>query len=732
MNSHRKFHLFAMALMGLVLVLASCAAPTPVIQTQEVTREVTVQVEVPRVVEVPPAVKVPFEALWAESAHADQAAEAFRHWDNANPVEIPADCARCHSTPGYQEYNASGKVANPVEIGAVIECQACHDEAALTLTSVTFPSGAEITGLGPEARCMQCHQGRASKTIVDDSIQKANLTDDDTIGKDLGFTNIHYLAAATTLYGAQAQGGYEYDGKTYDARFQHVAGVNTCVGCHDPHSLELRLEKCQECHSGVTTADDLKNIRMLGSGADYNGNGDAQEGIYYELDGLRAMLYTALQSYANEVSQSPLVYDPQTYPYFFKDVNGDGMTDPDEVKFDNKYDVWTGRLAKAAYNYQTSVKDPGAFAHGGKYVIALLYDSIESLNEKLTAPVDLSKARRIDPGHFASSTEAFRHWDTEGEVPAGCARCHSAMGLATFIKEGGVNISAEPATSGFLCANCHDDLATFTRRALDAVNFPSGATLAFGEGEDANLCIACHQGRESTVSVNTVVKGIQDDEIKLVDDGQGGQQNVLRFRNVYYFAAGATLFGDAAKGAYQYDGQEYLGPFTHGGLGPTTCVQCHNVHTLEVRADSCQQCHKTVNTAEDLRTVRGDSSTADYDGDGDATEGIYGELDTIREALYAALQAYATDRAGAGIVYNAAAYPYFFEDKDGDGQPDKNDQGNAIGYANWTPRLLKAAYNYQYSQKDPGAFAHNGQYVIQVLYDSLKDIGGSTAGMTRP
>jgi len=36
---------------------------------------------------------------------------------------------------------------------------------------------------------------------------------------------------------------------------------------------------------------------------------------------------------------------------------------------------------------------------------------------------------------------------------------------------------------------------------------------------------------------------------------------------------------------------------------------------------------------------------------------------------------------------------------------------------------LQAAYNYQYSTKDPGAFAHNGLYIIQVLYDTLADLG---------
>jgi hypothetical protein len=46
--------------------------------------------------------------------------------------------------------------------------------------------------------------------------------------------------------------------------------------------------------------------------------------------------------------------------------------------------------------------------------------------------------------------------------------------------------------------------------------------------------------------------------------------------------------------------------------------------------------------------------------------------------------------------------------------------------------LLRAAYNYQYYQKDPSAFAHNSQYVAQILYDSIQDVGGSVSGMARP
>ena len=38
-------------------------------------------------------------------------------------------------------------------------------------------------------------------------------------------------------------------------------------------------------------------------------------------------------------------------------------------------------------------------------------------------------------------------------------------------------------------------------------------------------------------------------------------------------------------------------------------------------------------------------------------------------------------------------------------------------YRSWTPRLLKAAYNYQVVSKDPGAYTHNPTYALQLLHD---------------
>ena len=208
---------------------------------------------------------------------------------------------------------------------------------------------------------------------------------------------------------------------------------------------------------------------------------------------------TAIQTYGKEVAKADISYSPDAYPYFYTDANGNGKVDSSE----QAYASWTPRLLEAAYNYQLVVKDPGAFAHNAKYVIQLLYDSTDDLNTKLTTKVDLSKAHRDDAGYFNGSAMPFRDWDQTGVVPGTCAKCHAPSGLPTFLgvaansKDGltGGNLDA-PAGNGMKCSTCHNDVTTFTRYTVDNVKFPSGAVVTFGKGNDANLCISCHQGRD--------------------------------------------------------------------------------------------------------------------------------------------------------------------------------------------------------------------------------------------
>ncbi len=654
---------------------------------------------------------------WAASAHANAEAEAFRHWDSEDPQEVPVECAKCHSEVGYLDFlgadgSTAGEVDQPAPVNTVVSCTACHNPVAAVKDTVVFPSGVEITGAGPSARCMECHQGRAAGASVTQAVESLGLGLDES-SDQLGFINIHYFAAAASLYGSEVGGGFQYEGKAYQTKFEHAAGLDSCTDCHNPHTLEIEVETCATCHTGVTSAEDLKAVRMPGSLKDYDGDGDTTESTYAELEGLQELLYSAIQAYASEVVGTPIVYDVHAYPYFFIDTDADGQLTEGEAAFPNRYVAFTPRLLQAAYNFQMYEKDPGAFAHNARYHVQLMYDSIASLNEALATPVDITNAQRNSAGHFDGTAEAFRHWDAEdpAEVPGTCAKCHTSEGLPFFLHNG-VNIATEPSTA-LECTTCHNPAAEFALYPSDTVVFPSGAELSFGEGIAANLCLNCHQGRSSTVAVDRAIAsaGVGDDEVS---------EN-LRFINIHYFAAGATLFGSEAQGIYQYAEKEYAGRFVHVPNMADTCVACHDPHLMSVNETLCSNCHGPVEPSA-IRMMAGD-----WDGDA-AAEGVAGEIATLEEELYAAIQAYAADTVGAPIVYDAHAYPYFFADANANGAVDEGEGG----YASWTPRLLRAAYNYQYVAKDPGAYAHNGRYVAQVLYDTLADLGADMTGKTRP
>ena len=674
--------------------------------------------------------EVPYEDLWASSGHADKTAEAFNHWNDEeeDPEGISTSCAKCHSTPGFLDFlgedgTTFGVVDNPAPIGTVIECIACHNDTASSLTSVTFPSGEVISGIADEARCMQCHQGNSSTPDVDDAIAEADPVDDDTVDEDLGFINIHYYAAAATLYGNVAMGGYQYEDKAYDAKFAHVEEFDTCIRCHDPHSLEVKITSCTTCHTNVVDEDDLHDIRTVGSLVDYDGDGNTTEGIYYEIVGLRDKLYSAIQGYATSVVGTGIVYDSLTYPYFFIDTDGDGVADSEEINYGNRYATWTARLVKAAYNYQVSSKDPGAYAHGGKYIIELIYDSIEDLNvaldssSSIATPVDLTGTHRTDEGHFDGSSEAWRHWDEDGEVPGSCAKCHSAEGLPIFI-ENETNIAAD-ISNGLLCSTCHENLTDYTRRTVEEVTFPSG--LSADLGDDSNLCMNCHQGREAKATV--------DEEIA-ADPGP------YRFINIHYYAAAASLFGADIEGGYEFDGKSYAGQNDYGGAhggNYTTCVECHmgtkgsaanKSHNVAKPNSANCACHGGTSPSFEFKGFR-PSSALDFDGDEDVSESQWSELHGLEEALYAELQAYAS-AAGKPIIY-AESYPYFFNDTNGNGTADEDEISSSNRYEDFDATLLKAAFNYQVSKKEPCGYIHNATYIAQLMVDSIGALGGDAS-----
>jgi hypothetical protein len=680
--------------------------------------------------EVDPVLLAEIFDQWGNSPHNAVNDEPFHHWDADG--EIPASCARCHSTPGFRDYIGDDGTAidssdNPQPIGTTINCDACHNDTAISLDHVVFPSGVTLTGLGPEARCMTCHQGRESTVSMNDAIAQAAPADDDTPSPDIKFRNVHYLAAGATLYGGAVMGAYQYtlpgpDGVVgtaddlpkygyYDKRNPHVLEKDTCIECHNQHTLEVRVNDCAKCHTGVTTVADLRNVRMKGSYVDYDGDGNTTEGIYYEIQGLEQTLLQAIQQYATNVLGNPIAYSAASYPYWFADANANGMVDDGESSFSG----WTARLVRAAYNYHYVQKEPGAFAHNPKYVIEFLYDSIADLDaHPLVTVAALPDMHRNDTGHFDAGAPPFRHFDADGEVEVACARCHSVGGFDFWAKYGIDITLPQPIGDGFVCEQCHVEGANFSDsppelKFIPEVEFPSGVTVYndSGTNDTSFVCISCHKGRESGATVEA------DIQARLA------QGKDPRFRNIHYLAAGATLWGGDAQVGYEYPGKTYKGKWMHVAEffgGTTTTNQCKFCHLkdhsfLPQLSDVCTTaCHSGITDIEDIRAFRPD----DYDGDGNATEKLKDEVQSFGDRLLQAMTTYEANTYGGTLTYDGDAYPYFAVTK-------------------WDAKLVRAAHNFQFWSKEPGAWAHNTFYIMELLYDSIEDIEGAPpAGFIRP
>lgn len=313
-------------------------------------------------------------------------------------------------------------------------------------------------------------------------------------------------------------------------------------------------------------------------------------------------------------------------------------------------------------------------------------------------------------GHFDRNAMPFHEWDNNKEIPAVCARCHGAQSLPEYLATGKTG-PAPHAKNGFACANCHADMLTYERHKVPKVNFASGLSVD-SSNNDANLCMSCHQGRESTASVNKAIAGLPLDT----------PEPKLNFLHVHYFPAGATLFGTEAKVAYEYAGKTYAGRFTHMPA-VNVCTGCHQPHAGEVKIDRCGGCHQGVKTVADLMNIRM-STKGDVDGSG-KEEGLGVEIASMQKQLYAAIQTYSKNVGGEPIAFTKVLYPYWYADKNGNGTIEKEEIRPDNKYTHYTPRLLQAVYNYTFALRDTGGAYHNGRYILQLLYDSLESLAAS-------
>ncbi len=318
------------------------------------------------------------DLMWPFSTHTNKDALAFRYWDGQGLVN--QECSKCHSSGGLPSFLISGTTGSqPPSNG--LSCTTCHNDTSkytvFDLSPVTFPSGVSSESASIESNlCITCHMGVESGNKID--IAVAGI-ENDVVDASLYFVDIHAAAPGATYFGYVAQGGYQYKDHSYIGLHNHTNEFGSCTDCHDSHQLDVNHAVCESCHSRYDASQALSTIRF--STIDYDGDGNSSEGIAEEIKTLQDYLYVALQKYASETAGSAIVYESRTAPYFFVDLNRNGVGEDEEINITNRYASWTPSLLKAAYNYHYAILDYGGYAHNPKYIIQLLYDSLESLGE---------------------------------------------------------------------------------------------------------------------------------------------------------------------------------------------------------------------------------------------------------------------------------------------------------------------------------------------------------------
>jgi hypothetical protein len=266
-----------------------------------------------------------------------------------------AACVSCHTGEGFVD-NLARKPPTPHFIPPTeknfLNCATCHDSAAPAakghvrqIDNVVFPSGLSVTTGGNSKICFNCHTGRKSKASVDAAVPTGGVY-------NFGDVDPHLLPVAAVLYGPEAQGGYEYPGRSYF--FVPFHAFLSCTGCHMAAGPSGNWNLGG--HTNVMKSGSALNttgcIQCHGTVASFDVHGNDRQG---ELNTLLAMLDAAL------AAQGVVKASPFVSPYFTN--------------------ITTAAELRAAYNYKFVTSDPGAHVHNWWYAAQLLYDSQDELDD---------------------------------------------------------------------------------------------------------------------------------------------------------------------------------------------------------------------------------------------------------------------------------------------------------------------------------------------------------------
>lgn len=352
-------------------------------------------------------------------------------------------------------------------------------------------------------------------------------------------------------------------------------------------------------------------------------------------------------------------------------------------------------------------------------------------------------------GDLAGPAWEHYNWDDTASRGA-CQRCHTATGISNFLTNpagyaangsgntfshlsGWTASGGSPQNELLYCWGCHSDVATGALRnpggitevyaaVSSATTGTTGTTVTevYPDIGPSNVCMGCHLGREVGANITNIT------------DADG----VLGFVNSHYLTAGATIFN---RSGYEYGVYPDFGFHQDVGVANTRgtgtdgpCVTCHM---------SGPEPHKfNVVVKDGAGTVTSVASTQCVNCHPSVTPVL---LETKKEEFHLAMEGLRLALEARGMFFSSAANPYFFKDSGAGGgiagngilEPgelartnaftDWQSVATAIGTANpaaapvdWRD-VMGAAFNYNLFEHDPGAYAHNVDYALKLIADSI-------------
>jgi hypothetical protein len=591
-------------------------------------------------------------------------------------------CVRCHTNGGFQDYvGATGAAMNyndtflakgTVYPSGPMNCQTCHNSksdptvATAGLTSVEFVSLNTVGGLDKATGlCSQCHQGRESTASVNSKIAGAVVT----ASKGLGIVTITAGAAGTTttIQAKTAMTASQYKGYTL------VSTNNANQG--------LKVTVSDNTVGTTTTAGTITLATALTA---------STSGAITGPPAIPADTFTMWPTATGGTSDSYVAGVRQGSV-----LRGIDLVDSNRV--------WTANQWTNFYIFIQTDPNPGS-PNAGLY--------------------------RLITGNTATTLSVANATLTTGmPFPAPIA---AGTRYQILVKEDTTVLDVVASSISF--SNSH---------YLPASAILHGADAMIGYQNPRNLAnsavVVTGTATSTATSTSTALgTGTATGTVTITTTSTSTTTNII------------TPNVAAAR--------SYSGKNLHG-VSQDSCVSCHSPHTLEVKVDSttCGRCHfkddgTPVTSMTELEDARQFGFNGDIDGDG-IEEGMKAEVDGLAAKLFGAIRSYATVKTGHGICYTAATNPYWFLNNDAadttgactTAEADPCNLFSAVsattvdansvacvaakqhtGY--YTPRLLRAVYNYQIYIKEPGAWAHNPRYIIQMMYDSLVDLNMGLTG----